>query len=61
MGSKGEVAAFVGPALPAAATAVLPAGRATAMRREEQEKVLRDVEGAYVAGRKQGTTGLGAL
>ena len=61
MGIKGEVAAAIGPALPP------PGGHSdghTAMRLEEQEKVLKDVEGAFVAGvsrRADGrTVGLGA-
>ncbi len=63
MGIKGEVAAAIGPVL-------APPGRDphhleghVAMRREEQEKVLHDVEEAFNAGlrRKDGrTTGLGA-
>jgi|LauGreSBDMM110SN_4_FD.fasta_scaffold04206_5 hypothetical protein len=57
MGIKGELATHVGPMLPP------PETSGHALSREEQDKVLRDVEGAFVAGlkRKDGrTTGLGA-
>ena len=57
MGIKGELAAHVGPLLPP------PEASGHALSLEEQEKVLRDVEGAFVAGlrRKDGRTmGLGA-